>query len=82
MAAYASMNCATLQAERTSVYETQTQQYKEQTKAATTDAMSVVLIGLPVSSVTGGNVEGDLSVTKGKIIAIEAAQKSNGCEAP
>lgn len=41
--------------------------------------MGVFLIGVPASSLTGGDKEGDISVSKGKVIAIESASKVKGC---
>ena len=43
-----------------------------QRNAATGDAIGVFLIGVPTSSLTGGNKAGDIGAAKGKIIALEA----------
>lgn len=51
----------------------------QQNSAATGDALGVFLVGIPVSSVTGGDQEGNIAVSKGKIEAIEAARLSKNC---
>lgn len=45
---------------------------KQHRRAATGDAFGVLLLGLPVSSITGGYVAGDVAASKGKINALEA----------
>ena len=52
---------------------------QQQNNAATGDALGVFLIGVPVSSVGGGDKEGNIAVSKGKIQAIEAAKLRKGC---
>ncbi len=51
----------------------------QQNSAATGDAVGVFLVGVPVSSLTGGDQEGNIAVSKGKIEAIEAARLRKGC---
>lgn len=48
-----------------------------QRSAATADAVGVFLILVPLSSVTGNNVEGELAVSKGRVIALE--QRTASC---
>lgn len=45
---------------------------QRQQNAAITDAATVFLVLVPVSSLTGQNVAGDLAVSKGKVQALEA----------
>lgn len=65
------MNCkqamAHLEAERANVATLSTQQ----NSAATGDAVGVFLFAVPVSSLVGGNVEGQLATSKGKVLALE-----------
>ncbi len=42
-----------------------------QRNAANGDAVGVFLIGVPVSSVSGGDQEGEVAVSKGKVLALE-----------
>lgn len=45
---------------------------EEQQKGAVAgDAVGVFLLGVPVSSLTGGDKEGDIATSKGKIVALE-----------
>jgi len=43
----------------------------QQRSAVTGDAIGVFLIGVPTSSLTGGDVAGELGATKGKVVALE-----------
>ena len=42
-----------------------------QNSAATGDAFTVFLVGVPASAVTGSDKEGDIATSKGKVIALE-----------
>lgn len=55
---------------------------KQQQDAATGDAMGIFLVGVPVSSTFGGDKEGQVAVSKGKVNAIEANLNSKGCNIP
>ena len=44
----------------------------KQRGAVAGDAIGVFLVGIPVSSLTGGNVEGQIAASKGKALALEA----------
>lgn len=43
-----------------------------QRQAVTGDALGVFLIGVPVSSLTGGDVSGLIGVSRGKILALQS----------
>lgn len=77
--AYQSSSCSQiasdLAAERTSLGALE----KEQNSAATGDAVGVFLVGVPVSSAIGGDQEGQISVAKGKVLAMESALKAKNC---
>ena len=45
---------------------------QQQSNAAITDAATVFLVLIPVSSLTGQNVEGDLATAKGTVDALES----------
>ncbi|MCT4557352.1 MAG: hypothetical protein N4A61_04755 [Pelagimonas sp.] len=51
-----------------------------QKKAATGDAVGVILLGLPISSMAGGDEETNIAVTKGHIQAIEREQERKSCK--
>lgn len=44
----------------------------QQRQAVTGDALGVFLIGVPMSSLTGGDVAGQIAASRGKIIALQA----------
>jgi len=44
----------------------------QQRNAVTGDAVGVFLLGLPLSSMTGGDVAGQIAAARGKVIALEA----------
>lgn len=70
--AFADMSCQTaanmLAAER----QTMAALSSRQRGAQIGDAVGVFLVAVPVSSLTGGNVEGQLATSKGKVIALES----------
>lgn len=80
MAAYTNGDCASLARELVAEKEKLAAVSKAQNDAASGDAFGVFLIGVPVSSVAGGDKEGDVAVSKGKVVAIESAMKSKGCK--
>jgi hypothetical protein len=51
----------------------------QQNSAATGDAFGVFLVGVPISSLAGGDQEGNIAVSKGKVEAMEAARLRNRC---
>ena len=51
----------------------------DQKKAATGDAIGVVLLGIPLSSMSGGDKETAIAVTKGHLQSIEKEQARKNC---
>ncbi|WP_421907095.1 hypothetical protein [Mameliella sp.] len=51
----------------------------DQKKAATGDAVGVFLLGLPLSSMSGGDKETAIAVTKGHLQSIEREQARKNC---
>ncbi len=49
-----------------------------QKQAVTGDALGVFLIGVPMSSLTGGDLEGEIAATKGKLISLAAKLETCG----
>ena len=50
-----------------------------QKSAANADAVGVVLLGLPLSSMSGNDKETAISITKGRLQAVETARASKTC---
>ena len=80
MAAYTNLSCQALASELVKERSTLASLSKQQNEAATGDAVGVFLIGVPASSTFGGDKEGQVAVSKGKVNAIENAAKSKGCK--
>ncbi|MCM2396153.1 hypothetical protein NBH19_08680 [Rhizobium sp. S95] len=80
MAAYSNQDCAALARELATEKQKLTALSKAQTDAANGDAFGVFLVGVPLSSVAGGDKEGLIAVSKGKVTAIENARMSKSCK--
>ena len=79
IAAYAGRTCPQLATELSGEQTKLTALSKEQNQAATGDAVGVFLVGVPASSVFGADKEGEVAVSKGKVLAIQNAMKSQRC---
>jgi hypothetical protein len=79
MAAYTGSSCPTLATELVKEQENLAALSKAQNQAATGDAVGVFLIGVPASSTFGGDKEGQVAVSKGKVQAIQNAMRSKNC---
>ncbi|GES49879.1 hypothetical protein Rhsp01_52990 [Rhizobium sp. NBRC 114257] len=80
MAAYSNLDCVGLTRELNTEQGKLTALSKDQNNAANGDAFGVFLVGVPMSSVTGGDKEGLISVTKGKVLSIQNTMKAKGCK--
>jgi len=79
--AYAGLSCQQLAAEHRRSSDALASVSQQQRQAATGDAVGVFLIGVPVSSLSGGNKEGLVAQHKGEIVAIEGAMRAGNCTA-
>jgi hypothetical protein len=79
MAAYTNFSCEQLEQEMIKEQTALSAISKAQNDVATGDAVGVFLIGVPMSSTFGGDKEGQVSVAKGKVQAIQSAMMSKGC---
>lgn len=50
-----------------------------QRSAASGDALGVFFIGLPISSMSGGDKEADIAIAKAELQQIQTAISTNGC---
>lgn len=80
--AYSGLSCEQLAAEHRRSSEALAAVSEQQKQAATGDAVGVFLIGVPVSSLSGGDKEGLVAQHKGEIVAIEGAMRSQQCTPP
>ena len=74
--AYASMSCANAQDALYREQSTLASLSAAQSNAVAGDAVGVLLIGVPVSSLSGSDKEGLIAASKGKIIAMETRLRS------
>lgn len=79
MAAYTNLSCPEIAQEIIKENETLAALSKQQNSAANGDMIGVALVGVPASSTFGGDKEGLIANSKGKINAMQAASKSKGC---
>lgn len=70
--AFAAMSCAAAAANLPQARANEAMLTQQQSNAAITDAATVFLVLIPVSSLTGQNVEGDLATAKGTVDALES----------
>jgi hypothetical protein len=82
MAAYQNQDCGSLAQEYMKEQTTLAALSKQQNDAANGDAFGVFLIGVPMSSTFGGDKEGKVAVSKGKLQSIENNMKSKRCDVP
>ncbi|AXV15221.1 hypothetical protein CYG48_05585 [Neorhizobium sp. SOG26] len=82
MAAYTNLSCEQLGQEMIREQTALAAVSKQQHDAATGDAFGVFLVGVPMSSTFGGDKEGQVSVAKGKVQAIQSALLAKGCNGP
>lgn len=63
---YQSLDCSQLSAESARIEQALTQVSEQQRNARTNDTVGVILLGLPVSSLSGGNVSDQVARVKGE----------------
>lgn len=70
--AYSSVSCVKAQRMLQQEMSLQPSLYAAQQSAQAGDAIGVFLIGVPVSSLAGNDMEGEIAANKGKILALQA----------
>lgn len=78
---YSGLNCQQLQQEELQQWQKFKSLCAAQENAQTGDALGVLLLGLPVSTMTGGDKETDIAVCKGRLDAIDRQQAAKRCPA-
>ncbi|KAJ0342584.1 hypothetical protein COL154_014101 [Colletotrichum chrysophilum] len=79
--AYQRMSCRQLANERKVVSADLQGKDKQQRNAVAGDAFGVFMIGVPMSSLTGGDKKADIAVDKGKLISINYTIQAKHCAA-
>ncbi len=80
MQAYTNLSCPQIASEHSKEKVKLDGLSKQQISAANGDAFGVFLVGVPIGSVAGGDKEGEVAVSKGKVSAMESAALSKGCK--
>lgn len=77
---YSGFSCSQLRAEAVRVDAAYTRAAAQQNKARSNDTVGVILLGLPVSSLSGENVAAQIADLKGRRETIQQTQISKGCK--
>lgn len=75
--AYSGVSCQSASARLITERQSLAALESKQKAAVAGDAMGVFLLGIPVSSLTGQDVSGEIAASKGRVIALEA--RAIGC---
>lgn len=76
---YQNLSCKSLLQEQTKIRNELEALSAQQNSAADSDALGVFLLGIPWSSMSGGDREALIAVAKGRVNAIEAVQVQKDC---
>ena len=77
---YKNFSCKQLAREETKIRNDLDSLSAQQNSAANKDAWGVFLLGLPLSSMSGGDREALIGVAKGRLDAIDLVQVDKDCE--
>lgn len=77
---YQSYTCAQLGQEKARLEQAYTVTAKAQNDARTGDAWGVFLIGMPTSSLSGGNVAAEVASLKGQMVAVDKTIITKNCQ--
>ena len=77
---YSRYSCTQLASEKTEISQELENLSAQQKAAANGDAWGVVLLGLPLSSMSGRDQEALIAVAKGKVQAIDRQIVAKGCQ--
>ncbi len=77
---YSQYSCQQLKQERLNVAQQLEVASAQQENAAAGDAMGVFLLGLPLSSMSGGDKEALIGVAKGRIQALDRRLVAKSCQ--
>jgi hypothetical protein len=79
---YSNLTCQQLAEEESRVNAAYVTAAAQQSDARTTDTVGVVLLGLPIGSMTGENVAPQVANLKGQQIALQQAEIQKNCNTP
>lgn len=76
---YRGYSCRQLSAEKLKITQELASASAAQKKAADGDALGVFLLGLPLSSMSGGDKEATIAIAKGRINELDTKLLERGC---
>ena len=76
---YQNLSCPQLASESSRLYDALATASGQQRQARSNDVVGVILIGLPVSSLSGDNIAPEIARYKGELEAIHRVGLSKGC---
>jgi hypothetical protein len=79
-AEFAGQNCAQLASSRVVLEQNVTNISAAQKNAADGDALGVFILGVPTSSMSGGDKTTDLAVAKGRLQALDRVRAAKQCK--
>lgn len=79
---YQQLSCEQLRAEQDHVATAMAEAYTRQYRARSNDTVGVLVLGLPVSTLSGGNAAAEIGRLKGEMNAIERAGAVKSCNLP
>ncbi len=79
---YAGLSCAELQAEDARLAVALANVYRRQNRTRAADTWGVFLIGVPVGTVAGNNVAGQVAQVKGAQATLRQVMSSRACPSP
>lgn len=77
---YQSYTCVQLGQEKARLEQAYAVTAKAQNDARTGDAVGVFLIGMPTSTLSGGNVAAEVASLKGQMVAVDKTIIAKGCK--
>ncbi len=78
---YAGWSCSSMRAEASRINDALATASKQQSNARSGDVAGVILLGLPVSSLSGANVAPEVARLKGHKETLERTMNKRGCKA-
>lgn len=76
---YTGFGCSQLRTEQTRLEQEIANLSADQRQARTGDTIGVILIGVPVSTLSGNDNETDIAVARGRLQAVEQQQTARRC---
>jgi len=80
--AYQAWSCEQLSQEQPRLSSALAAAYTQQSNARSNDTIGVIFLGLPVSTLSGSNIAGEIARLKGELQALQRASTTRNCGIP